>query len=763
MKRKNWIWEVVLWVGLTVLLGVLDLCGATLILPRHIPSTTAFTTNLLASDDANEARGKLGLTGTGTNQSISFEPTQFGNGADTSKVMVAGARLTNVVHVVAGRTVDATELSYVDGLTNSAQTQLDAKVLKYIRVAYEGDSLVKQVLPTWPDYVATYSRYFGRGAYVTNYGNSGDRVSAMNGQYATEAHLNRPTSADQEGWFVMHGGGNDIADGVSAATVYTYLQNEWEAARLDGYRVVAVHVLPRNDFTVYQPLYAAAVVELNRLIDSDRTLYDYVVPADVVLSATSNTNLFYDGTHLTVAGANVLASALVSTIEGKAFELVPTSALNTNGVGNDLVLLPRNGRNVMLGVTTNIGVKLAVAKSYTEPASGGVSANLLGFFGNNGVAFGEGYLAVAGRSSGKAGYWFGDENLLRNDFIEADFAGGGLGLAFGVFGTERMHLDTTGLGIGTAAPSAPLEVVGTGEQFRLTYGSTTNVKFTLNGSGFLNIVPSGGNVSVTGSMILSSFLQLGASSILSWAGQGGILPAGDGTFTLFNNANTDFGMLQFGGRTTSFPGLRRNGAVLEVRLADASALSTLSAGAVTLPGGDAQTQIDGKQASDSDLTAVAGLTGTGLLVRTGTGAATNRTVTGTASQVTVTNGDGVSGNPVLSLPSPVVLPGALTAGGRVLIPYATLGATTIDCSAGDVFIKSVGTGETYTFSNTPASGKMQWVTVRLFNSSGGTITPAFTGATFTASLSTIAASKYGEYTFAVYGDGVIHGVEQRSF
>lgn len=66
-----------------------------------------------------------------------------------------------------------------------------------------------------------------------------------------------------------------------------------------------------------------------------------------------------------------------------------------------------------------------------------------------------------------------------------------------------------------------------------------------------------------------------------------------------------------------------------------------------------QTQIDGKQPLDSDLTAVAGLSSTGLVARTASGTAAARTITGTASQVTVSNGDGVSGNPTLSLPSTI--------------------------------------------------------------------------------------------------------------
>ena len=50
-----------------------------------------------------------------------------------------------------------------------------------------------------------------------------------------------------------------------------------------------------------------------------------------------------------------------------------------------------------------------------------------------------------------------------------------------------------------------------------------------------------------------------------------------------------------------------------------------------------------------DLAALEGLTGTGFAVRTGLSAWTNRTITGTANRIVVTNGDGISGNPTLDV------------------------------------------------------------------------------------------------------------------
>src|SRR6266436_1714058 len=74
--------------------------------------------------------------------------------------------------------------------------------------------------------------------------------------------------------------------------------------------------------------------------------------------------------------------------------------------------------------------------------------------------------------------------------------------------------------------------------------------------------------------------------------------------------------------------------------------------------------------SDADLNAVAALSTTGLISRTGAGTASTRTVTGTANEITVTNGDGVAGDPTTSLPSSLTFTGKTVTGGTYVNPRA---------------------------------------------------------------------------------------------
>lgn len=71
---------------------------------------------------------------------------------------------------------------------------------------------------------------------------------------------------------------------------------------------------------------------------------------------------------------------------------------------------------------------------------------------------------------------------------------------------------------------------------------------------------------------------------------------------------------------------------------------------------------------DADLQAIAAISTTGILVRSATNTWVLRAVAGTANEITVTNGDGVSGNPTLSLPAALTFTGKTVTGGTFNSP-----------------------------------------------------------------------------------------------
>jgi hypothetical protein len=112
------------------------------------------------------------------------------------------------------------------------------------------------------------------------------------------------------------------------------------------------------------------------------------------------------------------------------------------------------------------------------------------------------------------------------------------------------------------------------------------------------------------------------------------------------NANLDQIDQLFYGTLASRPnmatGWKVNGTTITATGAQLNFMTGVSA--------NVQTQLDGKQADDDTLTALAGLSGTpGLIVQTGADAFTKRLIAGTADQIGVTNANGADGNPTLSL------------------------------------------------------------------------------------------------------------------
>lgn len=89
------------------------------------------------------------------------------------------------------------------------------------------------------------------------------------------------------------------------------------------------------------------------------------------------------------------------------------------------------------------------------------------------------------------------------------------------------------------------------------------------------------------------------------------------------------------------------------------------------------------QAYSAALQALAAFSTAGIMVRTGANAYAGRTLTGTTGEITVTNGNGVSGNPTLSLPATLTFTGKTINGGSFASPALTGSPTAPTQTPGD--------------------------------------------------------------------------------
>lgn len=133
------------------------------------------------------------------------------------------------------------------------------------------------------------------------------------------------------------------------------------------------------------------------------------------------------------------------------------------------------------------------------------------------------------------------------------------------------------------------------------------------------------------------------------------------------------------------------------------------------------------QAFSTELSGVAALASTGMAARTAAGTYAARTIAGTANEITLTNGDGVSGAPTVSIPTALTFTGKTVTGGT----YASPTITTSPTAAGATWT-DLGTVTTMVLSGGTISG------VTINNSAIGGSTPA-AGAFTTLSSSGIAS------------------------
>lgn len=122
--------------------------------------------------------------------------------------------------------------------------------------------------------------------------------------------------------------------------------------------------------------------------------------------------------------------------------------------------------------------------------------------------------------------------------------------------------------------------------------------------------------------IQAGTITAGSAAGIRWSARSYLISPSDGDIQLTNNAQTDFGLLQFGGTTSSFPALKRSGAGLVVRTASDSGRGDFEAGYIS-----ASSYVQGTDFRVSG-TKVVGARATGWALPTGT---TDRTTFATST------------------------------------------------------------------------------------------------------------------------------------
>ena len=119
--------------------------------------------------------------------------------------------------------------------------------------------------------------------------------------------------------------------------------------------------------------------------------------------------------------------------------------------------------------------------------------------------------------------------------------------------------------------------------FRLHNGGDTNsVTLTVGASNLLTL---NGGLTIGGTFLGAGNVRAGAGSYFYFNGGSQIGSPADGNVLLQNSGGSTFGLLQFGGTTSSFPALKRVTNTVQARLADDSGFATIVAAKFTLGSG----------------------------------------------------------------------------------------------------------------------------------------------------------------------------------
>jgi hypothetical protein len=267
------------------------------------------------------------------------------------------------------------------------------------------------------------------------------------------------------------------------------------------------------------------------------------------------------------------------------------------------------------GAVVSADTGSAAAPTFTVPGSGGGmglfarSTQILGFAVNNQERMNLTTLGPNVRSDGYYAFSATTDPSFGSDVFLSRDAANTLALrnstnaqvqhVYATY-TDASNYERLKVGYSSSAFRVQAEKAGTGAARSLVLGTNGTDRWTLDGStGHLlaatdntyDIGASGAtrprNVFVGTNIISPQFstnsfgFSATSGGYINFTSRAGFESPADGVLKLRNNADTDFSRLQFGGTTSSFPSLKRNGTTLQARLADDSSSAPFTAAQIT--------------------------------------------------------------------------------------------------------------------------------------------------------------------------------------
>ena len=414
----------------------------------------------------------------------------------------------------------------------------------------------------------------------------------------------------------------------------------------------------------------------------------------------------------------------VVTVNGKGLvTAVSTAALTNASVGLG------NVANSLQVINTGNVVSIASGLDSAKPVAGTLgryynSTDIGGIYRDNGVAWQLQSIAYTGDVTSSVNgtvLTLATVNSNVGTFNNVTVNGKGLVTAASnvayITGNQTITVSGDITGSGTTSIGLTLATVNSNVG---TFGSTTVVPvITTNAKGLITAVSSANltNASVGLGNVSNNLQVINAGNGVSFAsGTLAARPVAATNGRLY--ATTNDGIYLDNGASWILQSPAYTGDVTKSANATALTLATVNSNVGTF--NNVTINAKGLATSASNVDYLLDPAANGIVVRTAINTTTNRTLTGTANQTSITNGDGVAGNPTIAIASNPVLPGTAS----TTIPIGTTAERDTATNGQLRFNSTLGYAETSSNNVYHPLGKVvQFISSDIIQTTGTTILP----------------------------------------